>query len=226
MSRKEMVEILARHLNKESKYLGAPTFAYQVGEYIVDRQGLILTKAGQQVELDRILAGQEESPEELETIEVSVPLDGHDGRTLTNLANMIYSRQELIKKALGIEEDLVEDELIEKLKETKTTTIEEFLNLAQGRTFKEEGITLISSNKGPEAAKALADFTSLLNDTAKELRRASAKPVSTDNEKYTFRAWIMRLGMIGPEYKETRKILLNNLSGNTAFRKAGVDDEA
>lgn len=40
----------------------------------------------------------------------------------------------------------------------------------------------------------------------------------TDNEKYTFRCFLLRLGMIGTEYKITRKILLRNLTGNSAFR--------
>ncbi|MEY8304856.1 hypothetical protein [Anaerosalibacter bizertensis] len=40
----------------------------------------------------------------------------------------------------------------------------------------------------------------------------------TDNEKYTFRTWLTRLGMIGDEYREIRKELLQNLSGNSAFR--------
>ena len=40
----------------------------------------------------------------------------------------------------------------------------------------------------------------------------------TDNEKYTFRCFLLRLGIIGAEYKTTRKILLRNLTGNSAFR--------
>ena len=42
----------------------------------------------------------------------------------------------------------------------------------------------------------------------------------TDNEKYAFRCFLLRLGFIGSEYKEARKILLKNLSGNAAFRTA------
>jgi hypothetical protein len=35
----------------------------------------------------------------------------------------------------------------------------------------------------------------------------------------------MRLGMIGDEYKEARKELLENLSGNSAFRNIGESHE-
>ena len=231
MSRKEIVQELANHLKLESKYLGAPSFAYQVGEFTVDRQGIISNKAGQQVELGSILTGEDPTVEmDVTAIEVTVPLDGHDGKTLTNLANMVYSKQALIKKALNLEINLVEQELAEKLKEGEPTTIEEFLILAKessrGIIFSPEGITFTSTNMEPEAIKAFTDLVGLLNAKAKELKYASPKPVDTDNEKYTFRAWIMRLGMIGAEYKATRKVLLQNLSGNSAFRKAGEDHEA
>ena len=38
------------------------------------------------------------------------------------------------------------------------------------------------------------------------------------NEKYEFRCFLLRLGMIGDEYKQVRKILLKNLSGSAAFK--------
>lgn len=231
MSRKEMVQKLAEHLKVESKYLGAPSFAYQVGEFTVDRQGIITNRVGEQVGLGSILAREEPTVEiDVTAIEVSLPLDGHDGKTLTNLVNMVYSKQTLIKKVLSIEVDLVGQDLVEKLKEGEPTTIEEFLSLAKdssrGIIFNREGITFTSTNTEPEAIKAFTDLVGLLNVKAKELKYASPKPVDTDNEKYTFRAWIMRLGMIGPEYKTTRKVLLQNLSGNTAFRRVGEEHEA
>jgi hypothetical protein len=39
------------------------------------------------------------------------------------------------------------------------------------------------------------------------------------NEKYTFRCFLLRLGFIGPEYKDERKILLRNLSGSSAYKQ-------
>lgn len=45
---------------------------------------------------------------------------------------------------------------------------------------------------------------------------AKEKPV--DNEKYAFRCFLLKLGFIGDEYKTTRKILLQNLSGNGAWK--------
>ncbi len=47
MTRKELVHKLAEHLGVRPVYLAAPSFAYQVGDYTVDRQGNILDSEGQ-----------------------------------------------------------------------------------------------------------------------------------------------------------------------------------
>jgi len=49
------------------------------------------------------------------------------------------------------------------------------------------------------------------------MKHTSSKPSETENEKHTFRTWLLRLGMIGDEYKTNRKTLLASLEGNGAF---------
>lgn len=51
-----------------------------------------------------------------------------------------------------------------------------------------------------------------------KLTIVSSKPTETDNDKYAFRCFLLRLGFIGKEYKMARRILLRNLTGNSAFR--------
>lgn len=48
--------------------------------------------------------------------------------------------------------------------------------------------------------------------------RASYRPTATDNEKYAFRCWLLRLGMIGDEFKTARHHLLKRLEGDSAWR--------
>ena len=48
----------------------------------------------------------------------------------------------------------------------------------------------------------------------------SAKPQQQDNEKYALRCWLLRLGFIGDEFKTAREVLLKNMMGNSAWRKA------
>lgn len=47
---------------------------------------------------------------------------------------------------------------------------------------------------------------------------ASYRKTQTTNDKYTFRTWLLRLGMIGDEFDTARKFLLENLSGDIAFK--------
>ena len=70
---------------------------------------------------------------------------------------------------------------------------------------------------GDELA-AYTQFISRLCDMARDAKRVSSKPTETDNDKYAFRCFLLRLGFIGKEYKSVRKILLRNLTGNSAFR--------
>ena len=69
-----------------------------------------------------------------------------------------------------------------------------------------------------ETAKAYAEFISKLCEMARTQKRVTAKEKIVDNEKYAFRCFLLRLGMIGNAYKESRKILLQNLTGSSAFK--------
>ena len=69
-----------------------------------------------------------------------------------------------------------------------------------------------------ETAKAYAAFISKLCEMARAQKRVTAKEKIVDNEKYAFRCFLLRLGMIGNAYKESRKILLQNLTGSSAFK--------
>ena len=70
----------------------------------------------------------------------------------------------------------------------------------------------------PEKNTAFQQIACLMNKHALEQKRIQAKAVNGDNEKYAFRIWLLRLGMNGDEYKASRKILMENLSGHSAFR--------
>ena len=63
---------------------------------------------------------------------------------------------------------------------------------------------------------AYTEFISKLCDLAIKLKRDK----EVENEKYAFRCFLLRLGFIGDDSKAARRILLKNLSGNAAFRKA------
>ena len=61
---------------------------------------------------------------------------------------------------------------------------------------------------------------------ARNQKRITAKEKETDNEKYAFRCFLLRLGFIGAEFKAERKILLRNLTGSSAFKSGAKKDAA
>ena len=63
----------------------------------------------------------------------------------------------------------------------------------------------------------------LINTQLKHIRLIKEK--ETDNDKYAFRCFLLRLGFIGSEYKAERKILLRNLTGSSAFKNGGTTNE-
>ena len=77
----------------------------------------------------------------------------------------------------------------------------------------------------PEEVQAYTHFISALCEMARNQKRIMAKEKETPNEKYAFRSFLLRLGFIGKEYKEERKILLRNLSGSSAFKGGAKNDD-
>lgn len=78
---------------------------------------------------------------------------------------------------------------------------------------------------GADECKAYTHFVSALCELAANAKRVTAKEKETDNDKYAFRCFLLRLGFIGSEYKEERKILLRNLTGSSSFRNGGAKNE-
>jgi len=70
----------------------------------------------------------------------------------------------------------------------------------------------------PDEVNAYSAFVTKLCEMARKQKRVVAVVAETDNDKYAFRCFLLRLGFIGDVYKITRKVLLKNLTGNSAFR--------
>lgn len=260
MDKKELLKQLEAHFGEKPKYMGAPSFAYQVkaGDevYTIDRVGKIKNSEGAEVELGELLNVESEATtsedatpevtmeatipkvkEPVDCMEVVLPMEGHTGLTLRNLVNMITSKQTLIQQAFDLKATIIEEEFARAINEKVIAIIEDFQSIAlETGTEKCPGITFdfksgtitfkfYEGELEPYKLKAYMDLVANINTNSKKLKHASRKATATDNPKYSFRTWLLRLGMIGEEYKTTRKILLANLEGNAAFRKAGANDE-
>lgn len=220
-NKKTFANVIAQITGNRAVYQFTPTYAYAIGDLTVNRDATVtapdskdlssllaaLSAMGYKlIESDNgeVTAEQEsetepaEDPAEPETDEsgiaeytISLPLTSANVGALTN---MINAKESLIKKALGI-------------KDTRINVTEEKIEFPW---FERE--------LSPEEVHAYTTFLSLLCKLSKELKHASSRPIETDNEKYAFRCFLLRLGFIGADYKEDRKILLQNLTGSAAFR--------
>lgn len=247
MERKEIIKAIGEHFGVKPQYMGVPSCSYEIETaeetYTVDRAGKIISSDGKEVELETILNAriEEETSEpfvtETTAFEVAVPMEGHTGITLRNLVNIIYSKQALIKKSLGIAENIIEDDFCIGINEAKTETLEDFKTAIEGIGEKRcPGIAFDFSNntitfkflEGEVSAEKVEVYThlvALLNQNAKALKHVSAKAKDTDNDKFTLRVFLIRLGMIGDEYKTVRKVLLEKLEGNSAFKSGSKHEK-
>ena len=71
--------------------------------------------------------------------------------------------------------------------------------------------------------QACAQLIAALIKLAKKQKRVTLTANETDNPRYAFRCFLLRLGFIGDAYKEARKLLMRGLPGNSSKRH--VDDE-
>jgi len=281
--RKSLVGAISKELNAPTKYLGAPTFAYEVGGYHIDKNGTLTGPDSLDLEdalhqqgfdadgdtrhydepdtcesglggmgaldeapdIDQHHPGQYADPEIPFTPEMQKQIDDYFlglpmteeeelglGRTrredfqgengmqvsdvpetyediglviemprssftdtaLDNLKRLVESKSNLIKKALG------------------TETLE--LEITDDKV----GFPWFGDGAAPDSVKAYTHFVTALCEMARVQKRVTAKEKETDNDKYAFRCFLLRLGFIGAAYKEERKILLRNLTGSSAFK--------
>ena len=131
---------------------------------------------------------------------------------------------------LGVEANIIEDDFCNFINEGKIEAIEDFKKAIEsvgagscpGITFdfNMNSITFkfFKWEASLEKINAYIQMAALLNQSAKASKHASFKSKDTDNDKFTFRVWLVKIGMIGDEYKVARKVLIEKLSENSAFR--------
>lgn len=199
--RKALVNGISQILQVKAKYLGMPTAAYQIGDYIVSKDGTLSTE-GDTDALERLvhnLIGDgfipEEHEEEEMSISISMPAALFDEAAMTNLKRLVESKSELMKRAFKIDE----------------------LPIEEG----EERVTFpwFQADANPEEIRAYTLFIQKLCEMAIRQKRINQTKKEIVNEKYEFRCFLLRLGLIGDEFKAERKILMRHLTGSAAFKR-------
>lgn len=216
--RKRLVTTLSTLTGVKAKYLGMPSMAYEVGDFTIDKNGnLELSDKVNSEEIERVAGhlasegfiaeeeisateGRRTADSEEFGLTVSMPRSNFSEGALENLQALVEAKGELIRHALDVEElpiEISEDEVSFPWFEELPT---------------------------PEEIKAYTHFISALSEMAINQKRITVKEKEVENEKYAFRCFLLRLGFIGKDYKDERKILLRNLTGSSAF-KGGAKNE-
>ena len=101
--RKKLAKSIAEFTGNEIHYMGPPTFAYAVGNYIIDRAGVITSESEEgEAELRTHLETQGFLDREITELAVSVPLMDMDAEAMKRLVFMLHSKQYLLNKAVGL----------------------------------------------------------------------------------------------------------------------------
>ena len=243
--RKALAKALADEMGTTAKYMGPPTFAYQINGYTVNRDGDIegedlealrdfLQRIGCFPEEETEPAGEQTEPETEpvdagtgDQVNIMVPADDLTAVQLKNLIFMLYTKQYLISKMTGGNLLSIPDTLIARLMESTPETAADFIPLLD--TAKEDGLTGFEFADGkitltyaahqdePERNMVYAMLTARILKAAKEATRVFPKRQEPENEKYFARAWLMRIGYGGADSKAERNLLLKHLKGHSAF---------
>lgn len=218
--RKELVKVIADTTGAKAKYMGMPTASYEIDYFTVTKDGTLIfddradseeveqvleaiaaagfeceAQDGGDSEVEEVSETAENAPQaETEGLTVAVPRDSLSDAAIENLQRIVDSKSALMKKAL----------------DTDSLPIEVTDEKVSFPWFKDD-----------LDADACAAYTCLITAIcrmAKEAKRVTAKEKEVDNVKYAFRCFLLRLGFIGDEYKQNRKILMRNLTGSSAFK--------
>lgn len=171
-----------------------------------------------------------------------------DARTLRNLTNIMYSKEDILYKALQVDVAReyrycmkTDQRFLDELNRRKPKSIEELKRVWYGdgdshtghydesryhcvnlhSVFQTGTVEFRLFNSTVEHAGKIKAYIQLcLAITAQALNQRCASRIKTQttNEAYTFRTWLLRLGMIGDEFKTARKHLLEHLEGGIAWR--------
>ena len=205
--RPKLAQEIGNILRTAPHYERVPSCAYDIAGYRLDKEGVLHIPDGVEEETVEDLILQlrecgfqddaevtEEVPVQQEKLTIAIPKDSLTDTALENLQKIIANKQTLFQRAFRMDS-------------TEVEITDEKINFTW----------FLYTVDGDEIA-AYTQFISRLCDMARDAKRVSSKPTETDNDKYDFRCFLLRLGFIGKEYKTARKILLRNLTGNSAFR--------
>lgn len=207
--RKALVRAVSEILGEDAVYQGAPTFAYAVDGYTISRNGVLTyPDNASHEEVERLVSALRglnfvpEGADDADRFTVEIPRAGFSEEAFGNLQKIIASKARLLRKSL----------------ETDTLVVEQTADKLRFPWFTLHGL----DGEADTYTRLIAAMCKM----AKEQKRVIARERNFTNEKFSMRVFLIRLGFIGPEYKTARKILLQNLTGNSAWKNGSPSERA
>jgi hypothetical protein len=212
--RKALVGIISEVIGTKPVYMRMPTCAYVIEGITVEKDGtMVWDERTEEATIEAVKAALQDAgytaaedtmPEAASDeygLVVQMPKASFTEGSLDNLHKLVEAKGSLIKKALGVT-DLPITEEDDKI-----------------------SFPWFTSELDADEVRSYTHFIAALCEMARNAKRVTAKEKETDNDKYAFRCFLLRLGFIGADYKTERKILLRNLSGSSAFRNGAPAKE-
>lgn len=179
-------------------------------------------------------------------IHVHVDASAHTAKTLRNIVNIMASKEDLLYKALNVQVgrehycQKADTRFLDEMNHKRPTTLQQVesmwyngygnrhihyddsryhaLNLHSVFSHGTIEFRLFNSTLHAGEVKSYIQLCLAISHQALVQKGASRIKTHPENEKYTFRTWLLRLGLIGDEFKTARQHLLKNLEGNIAWR--------
>ena len=179
-------------------------------------------------------------------IHIHVDARNHSPQTLRNVVNIMASKEELLYKTLKVKVDRenycqkADTAFLDRLNDRQPKTMEQLeelwyngssrrgnhydhsryhaLNLHSVFSKGTIEFRLFNSTLHAGEVKSYIQLCLAISHQGLSQKTTSRSRTHSENEKYTFRTWLLRLGMIGEEFKTARQHLLKNLDGNIAWK--------
>ena len=179
-------------------------------------------------------------------IHIHIDFEPYDARTLRNLVNIFASKEDMLYQALQVNSNRentyckkVDQQFLEKLNKIKPKEIQTIkhlwynddadyhshydssryrcLNLHPVFTDNNIEVRAFNSSLNAGVLRAYISLVLAVSNQALTQKSASPRVTQSENPRYTFRCWLIRIGLNGPEFKNCRKHLLSHLEGNIAW---------
>lgn len=179
-------------------------------------------------------------------IHIHIDFAPYDPQKLRNLVNIFASKEDMLYQALQVNENRentyckkVDKHFVEEMNRKKPKNLQTIKRLWYGDdreyhshydssryrclnlhpVFTDNNIEIRAFNSSLNAGVLRAYISLVLAVSNQALTQKSASPrvTQSENPRYTFRCWLIRIGLNGQEFKNCRKHLLSHLEGNIAW---------